>query len=241
MRRILYHLRTNVIAYLALMIALGGTSYAATQLPRNSVGKKQLKRNAVTASKIQRGAVTTSKLSSSARASLTGAAGAAGAQGAKGEKGDAGPTFTRFAQNLTTGALPGDGIVVDLAGSNGSTGAGTLTVPAQSRLYINGSVDLTNTSTIEPVRVRCTPLVSAPGAMTLTAFGGPPHFADLHQADLDSTGSPNLHTTVGVAGSALVAAGTYNVGIVCTTVAIGAGTAGHFTAAVNVIAVPASS
>ena len=34
----------NVVATLALFIALGGTSYAVTQLPRNSVGAPQIKR-----------------------------------------------------------------------------------------------------------------------------------------------------------------------------------------------------
>jgi hypothetical protein len=52
----------NVIATLALFIALGGVGYAATQLPKNSVGPKQLKRNAVTAAKIKNGAVTGAKV-----------------------------------------------------------------------------------------------------------------------------------------------------------------------------------
>jgi hypothetical protein len=37
------YLRTHGIALLALFVALGGTSYAATQLPTNSVGSKQIK------------------------------------------------------------------------------------------------------------------------------------------------------------------------------------------------------
>ena len=37
-----------VVACLALLVALGGTSYAAIKLPRNSVGNIQLKRGAVT-------------------------------------------------------------------------------------------------------------------------------------------------------------------------------------------------
>ena len=52
----------NVIATLALFLALGGGAYAATQLPKNSVGAKQLKKNAVTAAKIKDGAVTGSKI-----------------------------------------------------------------------------------------------------------------------------------------------------------------------------------
>ena len=61
-RGFLRFLRGNTIALLALFIALGGTTYAATALPKNSVGTKQLKRNAVTAVKIKNGNVTSGKL-----------------------------------------------------------------------------------------------------------------------------------------------------------------------------------
>ena len=47
-----------VVACLALGLALGGTSYAAIKLPKNSVGAKQLKKNAVTGPKIKSNAVT---------------------------------------------------------------------------------------------------------------------------------------------------------------------------------------
>ena len=47
------HLRRHVVAYLALFVALGGTSYAAS-LPKNSVGATQLKDRAVTAPKLGR-------------------------------------------------------------------------------------------------------------------------------------------------------------------------------------------
>jgi hypothetical protein len=43
----------NVVATLALFIALGGASYAALKLPKNSVGPKQLKKNAVTGTKVK--------------------------------------------------------------------------------------------------------------------------------------------------------------------------------------------
>lgn len=59
-------LRRNTIALLALFIALGGTTYAATALPANSVGAKQLKKNAVTAAKIKSGAVTNGKIGANA-------------------------------------------------------------------------------------------------------------------------------------------------------------------------------
>ncbi len=43
----------NVIATLALFIALGGVSYAAFKLPKNSVGTRQLKKAAVTGAKVK--------------------------------------------------------------------------------------------------------------------------------------------------------------------------------------------
>jgi hypothetical protein len=59
-------LRHNTIGLLALFIALGGTTYAATALPSNSVGTKQLKKNAVTAVKIKSGSVTNGKIGANA-------------------------------------------------------------------------------------------------------------------------------------------------------------------------------
>lgn len=56
---------SNVIATMALFLALGGVAVAAG-LPRNSVGPKQLKRGAVTAAKIRKQAVTTAKLANGA-------------------------------------------------------------------------------------------------------------------------------------------------------------------------------
>lgn len=52
----------NVIATLALFIALGGVSYAAVKLPKNSVTSKAIKKNAVTSPKIKKSAVDSSKI-----------------------------------------------------------------------------------------------------------------------------------------------------------------------------------
>ena len=59
----------NVMATVAVFIALGGTAYAATQLKKNSVGTKQIKNQAVTAAKIKNGAITGAQVQSG---SLTG-------------------------------------------------------------------------------------------------------------------------------------------------------------------------
>jgi hypothetical protein len=62
MHRTVRHLRANVIAYVALFVALGGTSYAAVSLPKNSVGTRQLKTGAVHRSDIASNAVSGSKV-----------------------------------------------------------------------------------------------------------------------------------------------------------------------------------
>jgi hypothetical protein len=47
-----------IVACLALAVALGGTSYAAISLPKNSVGTTQLRRNAVVSSKVKKNSLT---------------------------------------------------------------------------------------------------------------------------------------------------------------------------------------
>ena len=56
------HPRRNTVAYIALMTALGGTSYAAAQLPRDSVGADQIRANAVGPSELRRDAVRSSDI-----------------------------------------------------------------------------------------------------------------------------------------------------------------------------------
>jgi hypothetical protein len=53
LRRSVCHAKRNLVAYLALFVALGGTSYAAAKLPANTIGTKQLKNNAVTSAKVK--------------------------------------------------------------------------------------------------------------------------------------------------------------------------------------------
>lgn len=85
----------NVMSTLALFLALGGVGYAATQLPRNSVGAVQLRPGAVTAAKIRPGAVTGAAVrdgSLSARDLAGGVpTGPAGARGPAGPAGEPGP------------------------------------------------------------------------------------------------------------------------------------------------------
>lgn len=52
----------NVVATLALFISLGGSAYAVSSLPKNSVGTEQLRNAAVSTAKLRDGAVTGSKV-----------------------------------------------------------------------------------------------------------------------------------------------------------------------------------
>jgi hypothetical protein len=139
----LRHIKRNAIAYTALFLALGGTSYAAVRLPAGSVGTKELHSGAVTKTKLQRGAVTstavqdhTLKAVDFARGQLTGGPkGDKGDAGQKGDKGDPGPTFG--IAGVDTGAgkantLPAAGTTV--------TATKSVALTTRSRLYVFGSV-----------------------------------------------------------------------------------------------------
>jgi hypothetical protein len=89
MRRVFRSQRyANVASTLALVLALGGTSYAAVALPKNSVGNKQLSPDAVTSGKVKDRTL----LGKDFRAGQlpAGPRGPVGARGAPGPKGDAG-------------------------------------------------------------------------------------------------------------------------------------------------------
>jgi hypothetical protein len=59
---LLKHLRAQYLGAIALFVALGGTTYAATTLSAGSVGNKQLRNGAVTANKLANGSVSNPKL-----------------------------------------------------------------------------------------------------------------------------------------------------------------------------------
>jgi hypothetical protein len=94
----------TVVAYLALFIALGGVSYAALKLPKNSVGSKQIKADAVKGSKVKNGSLRvgdfrTGDLPAGDRgpagpSGLTGPTGPTGPQGLQGLQGLQGNTGT---------------------------------------------------------------------------------------------------------------------------------------------------
>jgi hypothetical protein len=99
LNRITRHLGyANVTASVALFVALGGISWAATSLPRDSVGAKQIKTSAVRSSEVKNGALTqrdfapgTLLQGPQGPAGPAGPAGHQGQSGPQGPKGDPGP------------------------------------------------------------------------------------------------------------------------------------------------------
>jgi Collagen triple helix repeat (20 copies) len=135
-----------LISSLALFVALGGTSYAAIVLPKNSVGSTQIKSNAVTSGKVRNGSLlkTDFKLGQvpSGAAGAQGPAGANGATGAAGPKGDTGAAGA----NGANGSNGSNG----LKGDDGDDGATGLRGPSDA-FYTDpfdsdGALDTTDTT-----------------------------------------------------------------------------------------------
>jgi hypothetical protein len=95
----------NVMATVAVFLALGGGAYAVTKLPKNSVGSKQIRNGQVKTRDLGKGSVTPAKIRGGLPAGGNGAAGPpgpagpAGADGAAGRDGAAHITTMRLVPN----------------------------------------------------------------------------------------------------------------------------------------------
>jgi hypothetical protein len=160
------------VSLLALFVALGGTSYAAVTVGRNTVGTAQLKPGAVTASKVKVGAIGAAAV---ARHSLraadfvkgqlpTGATGAAGRPGAAGATGPSGP--------------PGAPGTPGTPGQNGDTGpAGPFptVLPSGTTLtgvFAAGGTDASTSAYAAGTVSFAYPLASPPAVNLITSGGG---------------------------------------------------------------------
>lgn len=139
-----------LVSVVALIVALGGTSYAAITLPKNSVGTTQLKSNAVTSGKVKNG--TLLKTDFKAGQLPAGPAGPVGAQGPKGDKGDKGEPGAKGETGATgvIGAIIVQRTDVPLpagpdATTPGAATSGFATCPAGYRI-IGGSVNVSSST-----------------------------------------------------------------------------------------------
>jgi hypothetical protein len=120
------YVRAHHVSFLALFVALGGTSYAAVTLPANSVGSRQLRSQAVTLDKLR---VSTRK----ALAGRDGAPGRVGPPGSQGLVGPAGPQGAAgpAGSQGATGAPGRDASPADFAGEPTTLVAPAAAVPLQ--------------------------------------------------------------------------------------------------------------
>jgi hypothetical protein len=206
----------NVMATVAVFIALGGGAYAAGVLPVNSVGTKQLKKNAVTSAKVKDRSLTAKDFKAGQlKAGPTGPAGAAGANGAAGTpgkdgaKGDPGPTAGAYVSTGSATTTLSDNqtkTVVDL----GTTGKRiTTSFPAiimatgQASVYADAADD---------GQVACQIVIDEGAGGALTPAGQEQWFnfpATLH-----------YNNGYSATGGATKPAGTYNVGMQCTNAGV---------------------
>jgi hypothetical protein len=149
------HLRANAVAYLALFVALGGTSMAAVTLKRNSVLSTHIKNGQVKRADIASGAVDSSRVANgslqahdfAAGQLQSGARGPAGAPGTPGANGAPGGTGAR-GPSFGDGRAAGQGATVPILGcTGGSTAIVTydLTLSEPSRIFAVGSSTWTRT------------------------------------------------------------------------------------------------
>ena len=137
-----------VVACVALVIALGGTSYAAISLPANSVGTKQIKDRAVTKKKISARTIASLRGARGARglagpAGPAGAGGAAGPAGAAGAVGPPGPVALAYIDSgpsLLAGAQSTEQAYCPLGWS--ATGGGAIASSKAAGVTINSSDQL---------------------------------------------------------------------------------------------------
>jgi hypothetical protein len=104
------------VALTALVVALGGTSYAALELPADSVDTTAIKNYAVTHSKVASDAITTSRVQDGSLEAKDFKAGQipqgpAGAPGARGPAGPAGPSGANGKGVLAWAAIDADGTI----------------------------------------------------------------------------------------------------------------------------------
>jgi hypothetical protein len=88
--RILFHIKSNLVAYVALFVALGGSSYAAVRLTPGSVGARALAKGAVTHKKLGANSVTSRNVANNSLTAADFKPGTLGGSGATGGKGDTG-------------------------------------------------------------------------------------------------------------------------------------------------------
>lgn len=195
-RRFIVHVKHNVVGYLALFAALGGTSYAAVRLTPGSVTNRALARGAVSHTKLAANSVNARNIingtltradfaAGTLGASKNGANGTAGGNGSRGPAGPAGPVGA-------AGPAGADGSAAIVARARG-TGAVSAPHGASTSVPVSGGtwnqdpgdVDLVTGSATITTPSACTG--SFGNALMIQIDGAPATFAAAPTAPASST------------------------------------------------------
>jgi hypothetical protein len=127
-----------VVALLALFVAMGGTGYAVSKLPKRSVGPAQLRRNAVRTEHIKAGSVTTAKFAQSTLTSLRSPIAAPSVASAVGTA--AAGTTDSVAYAAKAGFADRAALADRATTADNATAAGTAAVADRAKLADNASL-----------------------------------------------------------------------------------------------------
>lgn len=150
----------NVMSMLALIVALGGTSYAAVTLPKNSVTSTQIKKGTIVGSDIHANAITGAKVKDKSLKAADFAAGQlpagpkgdTGPQGPKGDTGAFGAATVQFSQatvDLADGAKQSYNAFC-LAGQQAIGGGGRGDATVSEETSVTSSRPAVSASNTEP-------------------------------------------------------------------------------------------
>jgi hypothetical protein len=198
-----------IVACLALAVALGGTSWAAITLPRNSVGNKQLRGGAVTSSKVRDRSL---RAKDFANGQLP-----RGPRGAQGPAGASASSVVRAgfasrdpvygpdggASAIAVGAAATDLVSLDVAaGSAGYVASsGLVTASGPSRLVADGQAVLVNGAGV-PTDASCRLAISGSASRAIGNY-------------VNVLIGPAAYATQSVSAGTDLDAGTYNVKLQC--------------------------
>jgi hypothetical protein len=143
-----------IVAVLALVVAMGGSGYAAIKLPKNSVGSQQIKANAVNSSKVAEGSLRVGDFQAGQLP--------AGPKGDQGIQGIPGVQGTPGVQGI-----PGGQGIQGPSGDIGPRGPGTLSFDGQ--FPVDGFERTITTINAMNLRIRC----SGPASGEIAIFAVP--------------------------------------------------------------------
>jgi hypothetical protein len=149
-----------IVSIVALVLALGGTGYAATSLPKNSVTTKQVVDRSLRANDFAPGQLPAGKqgpigpAGSQGPAGPQGTKGDTGTQGTKGDKGDTGAQGPIGPSEVIVRNNGGSGTTVTNVFGNGNTLIRQITLPA-GKYLVHAIVTVDNLSTTAGAEARC--------------------------------------------------------------------------------------